>query len=245
MTRSWNAIVTTRRASANRLSVSAAMLAPSLVHPARVAVLQAATHTRCAGSRAAPRRASVVSAALPTVFIDGEAGTTGLQVRERLAQRTDLQVVSLPDALRKDGDARKAALNAADAVILCLPDDAAIAAVQLLEPSNTRTVIIDASTAFRTAEGAPTRVFALTCPLWLLIPFPLSLSPRLDLRLPGAVRPAAGPDCRQQADKQPGVLPHGLCRPHPPASRCRPAAPWHGVNCPRRVRLLWRRQGAD
>ena len=174
MTRSCNAIVSIRRRSANSLSVSSAMLAPSLAHPARVAVPQAATHTRCAGSRAAPRRASVVSAALPTVFIDGEAGTTGLQVRERLAQRTDLQVVSLPDALRKDGDARKAALNAADAVILCLPVDAAIAAVQLLEPSNTRTVVIDASTAFRTAEGAPTRVFALPCPLQLLIPFPVS-----------------------------------------------------------------------
>ena len=128
------------------------MLAPSLVHPARVAAPQAAPHTRCPGSRAALRR-GVVFTALPTVFIDGEAGTTGLQVRERLAQRTDLQVVSLPDALRKDAGARKAALNAADAVILCLPDDAAVAAVQLLEPSNTRTVIIDASTAFRTADG--------------------------------------------------------------------------------------------
>ena len=112
-------------------------------------------------------------AALPTVFIDGEAGTTGLQVRERLAQRTDLQVVSIPDALRKDAGARKAALNAADAVILCLPDDAAVAAVQLLEPSNTRTVIIDASTAFRTADGesaAPRTPF----PSLLLSP---SLSP--------------------------------------------------------------------
>jgi N-acetyl-gamma-glutamyl-phosphate reductase len=70
-----------------------------------------------------------------------------------LASRTDLRVVSLPDALRKDAAARKDALNSADAVILCLPDDAAIAAVQLLEPSNTRTVIVDASTAFRTADG--------------------------------------------------------------------------------------------
>ena len=112
--------------------------------------------------------------ALPTVFIDGEAGTTGLQVcalellyaqpltclccaavqvRERLLSRTDLRVVSLPDAQRKDARARADALNAADAAILCLPDDAAVEAAAMLEPSNTRTVLIDASTAFRTADG--------------------------------------------------------------------------------------------
>ncbi len=80
-------------------------------------------------------------------------------MRERLATRKDLQVVSLPDAVRKDLNARREALNAADAVILCLPDDAAVAAVELLEPSNSRTVVIDASTAFRTAEGASVALF--------------------------------------------------------------------------------------
>jgi N-acetyl-gamma-glutamyl-phosphate reductase len=89
-------------------------------------------------------------------------------VRDRLSARTDLRVVSLPDALRKDLEARRAALNSADVVILCLPDDAAIAAVALLDPSNTRTVVIDASTAYRTAEGARAqslRACALRVPL--------------------------------------------------------------------------------
>jgi N-acetyl-gamma-glutamyl-phosphate reductase len=67
--------------------------------------------------------------------------------------RKDLRVVSLPDAQRKDANARADALNAADAAILCLPDEAALAAVAMLEPGNKRTVLIDASTAFRTAEG--------------------------------------------------------------------------------------------
>ena len=75
-------------------------------------------------------------------------------MRERLAGRPDLQVVSLPDALRKDAGARRDALNAADVVLLCLPDEAAVEAVALLSPDNKRTVVIDASTAYRTAEGA-------------------------------------------------------------------------------------------
>ena len=87
----------------------------------------------------------------PKVFIDGEAGTTGLQIRERLIGRTDLQLVSIDPTKRKDADARAEMLNSADAVILCLPDDAAKEAVSLV--SNPDTVIIDASTAYRTAEG--------------------------------------------------------------------------------------------
>ena len=87
----------------------------------------------------------------PKVFIDGEAGTTGLQIRERLVGRTDLQLISIDPDKRKDADARAEMLNSADAVILCLPDEAAKEAVSLV--SNPNTVIIDASTAYRTAEG--------------------------------------------------------------------------------------------
>ena len=85
------------------------------------------------------------------VFIDGSAGTTGLRIRERLAQRSDLEVVVLPDEVRKDVEARRAALNAADVAFLCLPDAAAIEAVSLVD--NPETVVIDTSTAHRTADG--------------------------------------------------------------------------------------------
>lgn len=84
-----------------------------------------------------------------SVFIDGAVGTTGLEIRERLEGRADLQIATLPEALRKDASARRDALNAADAVILCLPDDAAIEAVSLIE--NPAVKIIDASTAHRVA----------------------------------------------------------------------------------------------
>jgi N-acetyl-gamma-glutamyl-phosphate reductase len=83
------------------------------------------------------------------VFIDGAAGTTGLEIRERLAGRTDLSLIQLSDAERKDVRARTRALNEADAVILCLPDDAAREAVTLIENPSVR--VIDASTAHRTA----------------------------------------------------------------------------------------------
>ena len=71
------------------------------------------------------------------IFIDGEAGTTGLQIRERLAMRADIELLSLPDHLRKDKDARAELLNAADAAILCLPDDAARESVSLIENDTT------------------------------------------------------------------------------------------------------------
>jgi N-acetyl-gamma-glutamyl-phosphate reductase len=86
-----------------------------------------------------------------TVFIDGEAGTTGLRIRQLLAGRTDLDVVSIDPARRKDAEARRALLNQADAVILCLPDEAARQAVSLVENPTVR--IIDASTAHRIAPG--------------------------------------------------------------------------------------------
>ena len=85
------------------------------------------------------------------VFIDGSAGTTGLRIRERLASRTDLELIVLPEELRKDVSARKDALNGADVAFLCLPDAAAIEAVSMVE--NPDTVIIDTSTAHRTLDG--------------------------------------------------------------------------------------------
>ena len=85
------------------------------------------------------------------IFIDGSAGTTGLRIRERLASRTDLELVVLPDELRKDTAARRDALNAADVAFLCLPDAAAIEAVSLVESPDT--VVIDTSTAHRTKDG--------------------------------------------------------------------------------------------
>ena len=84
------------------------------------------------------------------VFIDGSAGTTGLRIADRLANRTDLELIKLPDALRKDENARKEALFAADIAFLCLPDAAAMEAVALAEGSNVK--IIDTSTAHRTHD---------------------------------------------------------------------------------------------
>ncbi|MFP9139338.1 N-acetyl-gamma-glutamyl-phosphate reductase [Devosia sp. XGJD_8] len=85
------------------------------------------------------------------IFIDGEAGTTGLQIRERLAGRRDLEVLSIAAEKRKDQDERKRLLNAADVAILCLPDEAAKESVSLIENDTTR--VIDASTAFRVDPG--------------------------------------------------------------------------------------------
>ena len=81
------------------------------------------------------------------IFIDGEAGTTGLQIRERLAGRKDLVLLSISADKRKDIEERKRLLNEADVAILCLPDDAARESVSLIENNTTR--VIDASTAYR------------------------------------------------------------------------------------------------
>jgi N-acetyl-gamma-glutamyl-phosphate reductase len=85
------------------------------------------------------------------VFIDGAVGTTGLEIRDRLAGRAEIALIELAEAKRKDPEARSEALNDADFVILCLPDDAAREAVSLI--ANDRTRVIDASTAHRTGGG--------------------------------------------------------------------------------------------
>ena len=86
-----------------------------------------------------------------SIFIDGAAGTTGLQIRERLAGRAGFRFITLDDAQRKDPAAKAGALNDADVVILCLPDDAARDSVAMIR--NETTCVIDASTAHRVADG--------------------------------------------------------------------------------------------
>jgi N-acetyl-gamma-glutamyl-phosphate reductase len=85
---------------------------------------------------------------IPVVFIDGDQGTTGLQIHQRLQGRTDLKRVTLPAGQRKDPKSRAAAINACDIAVLCLPDDAARAAVASIENPAVR--VIDASSAHRT-----------------------------------------------------------------------------------------------
>lgn len=85
------------------------------------------------------------------IFIDGSAGTTGLRIRERLSARKDIELLILPEELRKDTSARAEMLNKSDISFLCLPDTAAVEAVSLIDDPDT--VVIDTSTAHRTAEG--------------------------------------------------------------------------------------------
>ncbi|MBR0464654.1 MAG: N-acetyl-gamma-glutamyl-phosphate reductase [Clostridia bacterium] len=85
------------------------------------------------------------------VFIDGSAGTTGLQIARRLESHGGVELVTLPEALRKDLAARADAINSADVCFLCLPDAAAVEAVGLV--NNDHTAVIDTSTAHRTASG--------------------------------------------------------------------------------------------
>ena len=85
------------------------------------------------------------------IFIDGREGTTGLRIESRLREREDIELIVLPDALRKDAAARKDAILASDLTFLCLPDAAAKEAVGFAEEGDA--VVIDASTAHRTAPG--------------------------------------------------------------------------------------------
>ena len=85
------------------------------------------------------------------VFIDGQEGTTGLQIHERLKSRTDLHLLKISDQDRKNPEVKKRFLNEADLVILCLPDEASRESVNLIQ--NDKTKVIDSSTAFRTADG--------------------------------------------------------------------------------------------
>ena len=87
----------------------------------------------------------------PIVYIDGKDGTTGLQIYDRLSVRSDIQLLLIDEEKRKDPQARKACINQADIVFLCLPDAAAREAVAMVENPATR--VIDASTAHRTAPG--------------------------------------------------------------------------------------------
>lgn len=88
---------------------------------------------------------------MTNIFIDGSAGTTGLRIFERLENRKDISVITLPENLRKDEKARKEAINSADIVFLCLPDDAAIQSASFVENKNT--AVIDTSTAHRTNDA--------------------------------------------------------------------------------------------
>lgn len=97
------------------------------------------------------RRRSVPQPVQHRVFIDGQAGTTGLEIHARLRELPQIELLEIDPVRRKDAAARREILNAADAVILCLPDDAAREAVALIESPAVR--VIDASTAHRVAEG--------------------------------------------------------------------------------------------
>lgn len=85
------------------------------------------------------------------VFIDGSTGTTGLHLSERLSKREDVRLITLPEDLLKDESARREALNRADIAFLCLPNEAALQAAEMIE--NDDTAVIDTSSSHRTLPG--------------------------------------------------------------------------------------------
>ena len=100
------------------------------------------------------------------VFIDGQAGTTGLRIKDRLLERDDIELLIIDEAKRKDKDEIKKFINESDITFLCLPDDAAVEAVSLLDKNNQKTKIIDASTAHRANPGCYASGFnAIVSPL--------------------------------------------------------------------------------
>ncbi len=90
---------------------------------------------------------------MKTVFVDGQEGTTGLQIRERLETHQGVRVLEIEADRRKDTERRRELINEADVVFLCLPDAAAKESVALVDAANTRTRVIDSSTAHRVAQG--------------------------------------------------------------------------------------------
>lgn len=86
------------------------------------------------------------------VFVDGQEGTTGLKIFEYLSARRDVEILRIDDARRKDVEERRRLINASDVTFLCLPDVASRESVSLVDSDNHRTVMIDASTAFRTQD---------------------------------------------------------------------------------------------
>ncbi|KAL7427592.1 hypothetical protein ACHAXM_000896 [Skeletonema potamos] len=132
------------------LSVIAAVIAASSATSGVAAFSTTSINSRLQSSSSA-RGSKQQLHAKKKIFIDGEAGTTGLQVRDRLAKRDDLEIISIAEDLRKDVNERKRLINEADCVILCLPDDASKEAASMVENDNT--VVIDASTAFRVDDA--------------------------------------------------------------------------------------------
>ena len=148
----------------------------------------------------------------PKVYIDGQEGTTGLQIHQRLAGREDIELLLIDPDKRKDLTERKKLINAADLVFLCLPDAAAVEAVGLIENSHTR--VIDASTAHRTAPGwvygFPELLQGAGADHWDSAVCGQSRLPRH--RLSGRRRPPGGPGSAAQGLPPDLLLPHRLLR---------------------------------